>query len=98
MTVAPERDAYGTRTAHQGERQGAHAVLRFVQAVAGEAPIAVTGEDGTFTIKGLPPGDYELTVLHESALMEPTPATQNVTVKENETAKLDFTYQQRSKK
>jgi plastocyanin len=59
---------------------------------------AVTGEDGTFTIKGLPPGEYEISVLHEAALMEPTPATQKVRVKENETTKIDFTYQQRIKK
>jgi hypothetical protein len=59
---------------------------------------AVTGPDGTFTLKGLPPGEYELTVLHEASTFEPTPATATVKVAAGETAKADFTYHPREKK
>ena len=55
---------------------------------------AVTGTDGTFKIKGLPPGEFELTVLHEASLLEPTPATATVTVAAGEDKKdVNFTYQ-----
>jgi len=53
---------------------------------------AVTGPDGTFTIKGLPPGEYEISVLHEGSLVEPTPATALVKVQAGETKKVDFDY------
>ena len=53
---------------------------------------AVTGEDGTFTLKGLPPGEYEITVLHEASLMDPTPATAIVAVGAGEKKEVEFTY------
>jgi plastocyanin len=53
---------------------------------------AVTGEDGTFTIKGLPAGEYEISVMQESTLFVPTPATATVKIGANETKKQDFTY------
>jgi plastocyanin len=52
---------------------------------------AVTGLDGTFTLRGLPPGEYEIATLHESSRFE---ASARVTVKvgAGETQKIAFTY------
>jgi plastocyanin len=57
---------------------------------------AVTGPDGTFTIKGLPPGEYEISVLHEASLMDPAPATASVTIAAGEKKEIEFTYHNKS--
>lgn len=49
---------------------------------------SVSGEDGTFKLEGLPPGDYEIEAVHE----EYGAQTQKVTVAPKATASLDFTY------
>jgi hypothetical protein len=53
---------------------------------------AITGEDGSFTIKGLPPGEYVITALHETSMFEAEPAESAVKVGANETKQVDFTY------
>jgi hypothetical protein len=47
---------------------------------------AVTKEDGSFEIKGLPAGEYEIEALHEKL----APVSQKLTVKDGEAAKLDL--------
>lgn len=49
---------------------------------------AVTKEDGTFEIKGLPPGDYEVEAYHEKLKTQ----TQKISVKAGEPAKVDFAF------
>jgi hypothetical protein len=59
---------------------------------------AMTGEDGTFKIQGLPPGEYEITVLHEASIMQATPATAKIKVAAGETKTADFTYELKGQK
>jgi hypothetical protein len=49
---------------------------------------SVTGEDGTFTIRGLPPGKYTLTAWHETLGTK----TADVTVEEGKPASVDITF------
>ncbi len=49
---------------------------------------SVSGEDGTFKLDGLPPGDYELEAVHE----EFGAMTQKVTVAPKGSASADFTF------
>ena len=50
---------------------------------------AVTGEDGTYELKGLPPGKYEVEALQEQY----GAMTQSVTVAAKQSVSSDFTYQ-----
>tara|TARA_B100000949_G_C13968602_1_gene320098 strand:- start:325 stop:519 length:195 start_codon:yes stop_codon:yes gene_type:complete len=50
---------------------------------------AVTGEDGSFELKNLPPGDYTIQAWHEKyGTLE-----QQVTVPPKETKTIEFTYE-----
>jgi plastocyanin len=64
-----------------------HPWMRSYIAVLDNPFYAVTKEDGTFEIKGLPAGDYEIDAVHEKAKGD----TAKVTVKDGEAAKLNFT-------
>lgn len=56
--------------------------------VFGHPFYAVTGEDGSFTIKGVPPGSYTLVFWHEGLGEQ----TQKITVAANGTVTQDMTY------
>ena len=54
---------------------------------------AVTTTNGTFEIKNLPPGNYEISVKHEWSRFEAEPVVQSVTIStETDARKMDFTY------
>jgi polysaccharide lyase family 4-like protein len=53
----------------------------------------VSGEDGTFTIKGVPPGKYTVAAWHEKGGAAGTEKTTEVTVPANGSAKADFTFE-----
>ena len=57
---------------------------------------AVSGNDGSYTIKGLPSGEYEITVLHETSMFQAEPAVAKVKITAGETTKADFTYTPKS--
>lgn len=65
-----------------------HPWMRAFMAVVPHPFYAVTGENGSFEIKGLPAGDYEIEAIHEKLKSQ----TAKVTVKAGEPAKLDLTY------
>jgi plastocyanin len=65
-----------------------HPWMRSYISVVGHPYFAVTKEDGSYEIKGLPPGDYEVEAIHEKLKSQ----TQKVSAKDGDN-KVDFTYQ-----
>jgi plastocyanin len=65
-----------------------HPWMRSYIAVSNSPYIAVTGDDGSFTIKGLPPGTYTMTAWHEKYGKKDMPVT--VAAKDSKT--VDFSY------
>jgi hypothetical protein len=62
--------------------------MRSYIGVVGHPFFAVTGEDGTFVIKGLPPGTYTLEAWHEKFGTR----TAKVTVVEHQTQNASFSF------
>jgi len=67
-----------------------HPWMRAYLSVVSHPFFAVTGEDGTFTIKGVPPGSYTVEVIQEKFGHKTAP----VTVAAHESKTLDFSYSQ----
>jgi plastocyanin len=65
-----------------------HPWMRSYISVVGHPFFAVTKEDGSYEIKGLPAGDYEIEAVHEKLKS----TTGKVSVKDGEAAKLDLAY------
>src|SRR3989442_6391359 len=65
-----------------------HPWMRAYIGVVGHPFFAVTGDDGTFTIKGLPPGTYTIEAWHEK--YGPNEMQVTVAPKEAKTADFDF--------
>jgi hypothetical protein len=66
-----------------------HAWMKAYIGVLGHPFHAVSGKDGSYTIKGLPPGDYVVEAWHEKYGAK----TMNVKVPEKADAKADFSYE-----
>lgn len=58
---------------------------------------AVTQQDGSFVIRGLPPGEYTLSVWHEFRAFVPDKSSITVTVQEGNTQEVTFTYAPKKK-
>jgi hypothetical protein len=65
-----------------------HPWMRSYISVVDHPFFAITNDDGSFEIKNVPPGDYEVEVIHEKLKNQ----TQKVTVKANTPAKADFAF------
>jgi hypothetical protein len=66
-----------------------HSWMRSYIGVVEHPYFAVTGEDGTFEMKNVPPGDYTVAVWHEKLGDQ----THQVHVANSASAEVDFTYQ-----
>jgi len=69
-----------------------HPWMKSYVAVVKHPFFAVTADDGTFVIKGLPPGKYTVAAWHEKGGANGTEKTMEVTVAANGTAKADFAF------
>lgn len=67
-----------------------HPWMRAFLSVVRHPFFAVTGEDGAFTLKGVPPGNYTLEVIQEKLGRK----TAQVSVAAHDTKTIDFTYTQ----
>jgi plastocyanin len=67
-----------------------HPWMRAYLGVVPHPFFAVSGDDGTFTIRGLPPGTYQLEAWHEKYGLQ----EQTVTVGPKETKSVDFSYKE----
>lgn len=67
-----------------------HSWMKAYCAVFDHPYFAVTGTDGTFAIKGLPPGTYDVETWHEITGLGKRSAT--VTIEEGKGATINFTY------
>ena len=67
-----------------------HPWMRAFLSVVSHPFFAVTGEDGTFTIKGVPPGNYTLEAIQEKYGHK----TMTVTIAAHDTKTVDFSYGQ----
>jgi hypothetical protein len=64
--------------------------MRAYLSVVSHPFFAVTGEDGTYTIKGVPPGNYTLEVIQEKFGRKTAP----VAIAAHDSKTVDFTYAQ----
>ena len=69
-----------------------HPWMKSYVAVVKHPFFAVSAADGTFVIKGLPPGKYTVAAWHEKGGPNGTEKTMEVTVAANGTAKADFAF------
>jgi hypothetical protein len=65
-----------------------HPWMRSYIAVSNNPYVSVTGDDGTYTIKGLPPGSYTLVSWHEKYGKKETPVT--VAAKDSKTVDVSY--------
>ena len=65
-----------------------HPWMRSYISVVSHPYFAVSKDDGTFEIKGLPAGEYEVEVVHEKLKS----LTQKITVKDGEAGKVNFAF------
>ena len=79
-----------------GERFARHARWLLRHGCHGLGIFTVTGEDGTFTIKGVPPGEVEIVAWHESARLDGQ-KTATATVAAGQTASVDFAFAPKAK-
>lgn len=86
--VAPLEESFARPEVMIPVKCNVHPWMKAYIGVVAHPYFAVTGDDGSFEIKGLPPGDYTLQAWHEKL------GTQDVkvTVKTGEAASADFSY------